>query len=271
MAEKKRGNGEGGKPRKRPDGRWEARYWSNGKRKSVYDATRKEVAGKLRDAMSIKEDAPVIEATNITVSEFLAQYEEVANETMKRRSFETYRDIARSHLLPAFGKSKLKDLTREKVQQLYASKRKQGLSAARVRRIHGVLSAALNKAVLWRMIPHNICKEVSPPRVEAPEVKPLTKGQAKRFLTAAETDRYHALYVLGLTTGMRFGELAGLSWESLDLDARVVRVSQALVTGYGGQTLEPPKTAGSRRTITLTSRAVRALLRHRERQQVRRQ
>jgi integrase len=84
---------------------------------------------------------------------------------MKRRSFETYRDIARAHLLPAFSKSKLIDLTREHVQKMYARKRNAGLSAARVRRIHGALSAALNKAVLWRMVPHNICKEVSPPRV----------------------------------------------------------------------------------------------------------
>lgn len=42
---------------------------------------------------------------------------------MKRRSFETYLDIARVHLLPAFGTMKLKNLTREKVQQLYTQKR----------------------------------------------------------------------------------------------------------------------------------------------------
>ena len=71
---------------------------------------------------------------------------------MKYRSFETYQDIARVHLLPASGSLKLKDLSREQVQRLYARKRVQGLSSARVRRIHGVLSSALNKAVLWRLI-----------------------------------------------------------------------------------------------------------------------
>jgi hypothetical protein len=53
---------------------------------------------------------------NVTVREFLAQYEDVAKDTMKRRSFETYRDIARKHLLPAFGHLKLSDLSREHVQ-----------------------------------------------------------------------------------------------------------------------------------------------------------
>ncbi len=101
---KKNGNGEGSRPRKRPDGRWEARYWKDGRRKSIYAATRKEVAEKLRYAMSTKDDVCAIEATNITFAEFLMQYEDVARETMKRRSYETYRDISRKHLLPAFGR-----------------------------------------------------------------------------------------------------------------------------------------------------------------------
>ena len=114
---------------------------------------------------------------------------------MKRRSLETYRDIARLHLLPAFGDKKLKYLTREHVQRMYSQKRDAGLSAARVRRIHGVLSSALNHALRWRLIDHNVCKEVSPPRVPAPEIRPLNREEAKRFLTAAQGDRYHALYV----------------------------------------------------------------------------
>jgi integrase len=205
--------------------------------------------------------------TNITVGEFLAQYEEVAKDTMKRRSFETYQDIARVHLLPAFGSLKLKDLSRERVQRLYSRKLKQGLSSARVRRIHGVLSAALNKAVLWRLVAHNICKEVSPPRVDPPAIRPLSLGEAKRFLTAAESDkRYYALYVLGLTSGARWGELTGLFWSDLDLSRRLMYIQRSLIKGRGGYTFESPKTSGSRRTVSLTKKATDALIRHRERQ-----
>jgi integrase len=67
------------------------------------------------------------------------------------------------------------------------------------------------------MVSHNICKEASPPRVEAPEVKPLAKEQAKRFLAAAEMDRHHALYLLALTSGMRLGELGGYSGQRLKM------------------------------------------------------
>ena len=263
---RKNGNGEGSRPRERTDGRWEARYWSGGRRQSVYGKTRKEVAAKLAKAIAAREEAPAFVPTNVTVGEFLVQYEDAVRDTMKRRSFETYLDIARLHLLPALRGTKLKELTREQVQRMYARKRDEGLSAARVRRIHGVLSSALNHAVRWRLLEHNVCKDVSPPRVPPPEIRPLSLDEAKRFLAAAQGDRYEALYMLGLTSGMRLGELGGLFWSDTDLTRRVVHVQRALITGHGRQTLESPKTPGSRRGIALTVKAVDALLHHRERQ-----
>ncbi len=265
---KKNANGEGSRPRERADGRWEARYWVGGQRRSVYGGTRNEAAEKLAKAL-VTEDEPLTShvPTNITVREFFAQYDAAARDTMKRRSFETYRDIAHLHLLPAFGAMKLEGLGREHVQRLYSRKRDAGLSAARVRRIHGVLSSALNTAVRWRLIEQNVCKEVSPPRVPTPEIRPFSLDEAKRFLAAVSGERFEALYVLGLTSGMRLGELGGLFWSDLDLERGVLRVQRALITGHGKQTLEPPKTPSSRRSIGLTVKAMEALRCHRERQQ----
>jgi integrase len=73
--------------------------------------------------------------------------------------------------------------------------------------------------------------------------------EAKRFLAAAEGDRYEALYVLGLTSGARWGELTGLYWGDLDLERRVMRIQRALITSRGRQTFESPKTRGSRRSV----------------------
>ncbi len=85
------------------------------------------------------------------------------------------------------------------------------------------------------------------------------------MLTAAEGDRFHALYVLAITTGMRQGEILGLFWSDLDIPNRMVRVRRSLVTGYG-QTYEAPKTKRSRRSIALTTKATTALIEHRVRQ-----
>jgi integrase len=267
VAERKRGNGEGSKPRKRPDGRWEARYTdAQGKRRSVYGTTRKEVAGKLADAIAHKDEAPAFKPTNITVRDFFAEYKDAVRHSLKRRSFENVRDVIRLHLLPELGTTKLKDLSREQVQRMYNEKLTTGLSAARVSCVHRVLSAALNTAVRWHYLPHNVCREVSAPRVPAPEVRPLSLDEAKRFLTAAEGDRLEALYVLGLTSGARWGELAGLYWSSLDLERRIMRIERSLINAEGGLSLDSPKTRGSVRSVGLTIKATEALIRHRERQ-----
>jgi integrase len=208
---RKNGNGEGSRPRERADGRWETRYWVDGKGRSVYGNTRKEAAEKLAKALANKETPPAFKPTNIIVRDFFAEYQNAVQHTLKRRSFENVRDVIRLHLLPKFGSTKLMYLTRGQVQGVYTRKLDAGLSAARVSCVHRVLSAALNTAVSWRLIDHNVCKEVSPPRVPAPEIRPFSKQEAKRFLEAAEGERLEALYALGLTTGARWGELAGLS------------------------------------------------------------
>lgn len=256
------------KVRERADGRKEIRETIDGERRSFYGKTAKEVRQKYREALAApkKNDTPKPEFITITVRDFFRQYDEVARDTMKRRSLETYRGIARKHLLPALGGIKLKDLDRERVQRMYSRKRDAGLSPARIRRIHGVLSSALNAAVRWRYIERNVCREVSPPRVPPPEIRPFSKDEAKRFLAAAEGDRFHALYVLGLTSGARWGELTALTWDRLDLDTRTMHITRTLVKGKGGYSFEEPKTRGSRRSVRLAQRAVEALQHHRESQ-----
>jgi integrase len=95
----------------------------------------------------------------------------------------------------------------------------------------------------------------------------LSLEEARRFLAAAQVDRFEALYVLGLSSGMRLGELGRLFWSDTDLTRRVLHVQRSLIIGHGQQSLEAPKTPGSRRSISLTVRVVDALLRHQERQQ----
>jgi hypothetical protein len=92
MSKSKRGNGEGSKPRKRADGRWEARYTdAGGHRRSVYAPTRKGVAAKLANALAHRDDAPAFKPTDITVGDFFAEYQEAVRYSLKRRSFENAR------------------------------------------------------------------------------------------------------------------------------------------------------------------------------------
>lgn len=86
--------------------------------------------------------------------------------------------------------------------------------------------------------------------------------------TVRETDeKFEALYVLAVSTGMRQGKLLGLKWDDVDLDAGTLQVRRTLSTATGGGfRFGPPKTAKSRRSIRLPSIALAALKRHRKTQ-----
>lgn len=262
----KNGNGEGN-IRQRPDGRWEGRYHdASGKRRSVYGKTRQDVANRLAVKIANKDSERVQDAqeATITVEDFFAEYLAAIKDSIKRRSYETSKDIIRLHLNPEFAGLRLRDIDRRTIQAMYSRKRDEGLSASRVKRIHDVLAASLNVAVKWGYIHKNPCDAVSKPKIPTPEIRPLSKDEAKRLIAAASGDRYEALVVLGLTSGARWGELAGLQWRDLNLDSKVMHIQRALVNGYGGHSFDSPKTNGSRRSVGLTALATDALLRHRK-------
>ncbi len=257
--------------KKRKDGRYEAKYSvetpDGTKRRSVYGKSREEVTVKLAAALERAEEiTPQIQPTDITVQEYLEGiHDQAVQHAVKRRTYESYHCIVNHHIIPTLGSIKLRELTPRQVQSFYSDKLAAGLSAKTVTNIHTTLHRSLKLAVDWELVSRNVCDSVAVPRREASEVQPLNQKQAKALLAAAEGDRFHPLYVLAVTTGMRQGEILGLFWADLDLSNRIVRVSRALVTGHG-QTYESPKTKRSRRSIALTTKATSALKEHRERQ-----
>jgi integrase len=107
------------------------------------------------------------------------------------------------------------------------------------------------------------------PAASSKEMHPLSASEALRLLDdASRGDRFEALYVLAVHTGMRRGELLGLKWKAVDLDGSTIRVRKTLTRVENGRRLAVggPKTKKSRRAIRLTPRAVEALKRPRARQ-----
>jgi integrase len=171
----------------------------------------------------------------------------------------------RRHISPKLGGIPLSRLTPAHVQGLYAALEREGKSPATRRMAHCVLRRALRDALRWNMIAQNPCDRVSPPALARCEIAPLTQQQARTLLEAAQDNRYHALYVLAVASGLRLGELFGLQWEDVDLHAGTVSVRHTLAELRGKLALTDPKTKRSRRQIELPGVAIAALHEHRKR------
>lgn len=263
---------------KRPNNEGSIYYWEekklwvarvslpNGKRKTKYGKTQKEVKEWLRDQIQAVSDGVWVEKENITLSDFIDRYmADTAAHTLRPKTIESYESLIRVHIKPALGDFKLNALRPDQLQNLYSLKLNQGLSKRTVQYIHSILHKILDQAMKWSLVARNIADIVSPPSPVKKAPQALTPAQAKCLLDAVKDDRLFALYVLAITTGMREGELLGIRWEDIDFDHGVLHIRQAVQQLAGkGLVITEPKTEKSKRTIKLTTYAIEALQPHKE-------
>ncbi|HEY3546069.1 MAG TPA: site-specific integrase [Propionicimonas sp.] len=195
-----------------------------------------------------------------------------------------------NHIVPAIGKHRLADLQPEHIEHLYTVLLAKGLSAGSVHHVRRTLNKSLNDAVRRRRIPRNPVALAHTPRYDPPDIEPLTVAEARRILAAADTERNGAAFMLAISLGLRRGEVLGLAWADVDLDAGRLDVRHQLErrrwrhgcpdplsciaekptlcpqrTG-GGLVLAELKTKQSRRSLPLPAPLVAALRRHRQQQ-----
>ncbi len=197
---------------------------------------------------------------------YLETWIETVRGQIRPSSWRRYSDYVRVHLVPGLGKIPLARLTAQQVQVFYANRMRAGLSSSTVHHIHGMLHRALKDALQLGLVQRNVTEMVRAPRRQSLEMITLSESQAQALLEATREDRFAALYVLALTTGIRQGELLGLRWQDVDLDRALLSVRMNVQEADGRFILAEVKTAYSRRNIALTQRAVAALRAHRARQ-----
>jgi integrase len=264
--------------RRRSDGpqldRRSARYfaivdgtWSRG------FATRREAESAEREMQSRAESGVNLAAGAMTLAEFLrsvwlaAHTAKLQRGQLKAGSAAHYELMAEKYVIPTLGDKRLRDLQPAHLRDLYATLGAR-LAPKSVRNVHVSLSNALSLAVSDGYIARNVAKarEVAP-TARSREMQVWTPEQIRTFLEFVVDDRLYALWRLAATTGMRRGEMMGLHWAAVDLDAARLRVDGALiVTPARELRFETPKTERSRRTVDLDAVTVDALRAHRKRQ-----
>ncbi len=267
---RKRGNGEGSVT-KRKDGRWMARYTvytvKGPQRKSVYGKTRKDASDKLAKILSDCAEGIVYEDDNMTMDEYLDRWlKGSVRGSVRKSTYDRDAYLVANHIKPTLGRIKIKKLSPAHVQGFYRERLDTGLSPSTVHKIHAILHKALAQAVKWHMVPRNVTEATDPPKPALKEMRPLSTEEVHKLLDAVRGDRFEALYVLAITTGMRRGELLALRWQDVDLENTTLSIGRTLTRDGGRFTFGEPKTKKSRRSIRLTTQAAQTLREHLERQ-----
>jgi integrase len=259
----------------RSDGRWSAILnlgFENGKRrrKYLYGATAQEVQDALLRARNDQKLGLPIIVERQTVAQFLdAWLQDSVKPSVRALTFEQYGQHLKLYLKPLLGHHPLAKLAPQHVRAFITRKLADGLSPRTVQLSLAILRRALGQALKDGLIPRNVAKLVDAPRWRRPEILPWTPDEAGKFVTAIVGERLEAAYLVALSLGLRRGEVLGLRWSDVNLEAKTVTIAQSLarIGGKGGslQFVEP-KSSQSRRTLPLHDGLVAALKTHRRHQ-----
>ena len=272
---KKRSNGEG-TIRKRSDGLWEARLTVPGRRapKSFYGKTQAEALKKRDEAKTRLGSGIDFDADRLKLGEYMERWlGGPLKQSVWTRTYDDYAWLTRKHIIPALGHVRLKDLTAEHLDELYATKSNSGLGPRTVGYIHSTIRVALQRAVKKRLIPHNVARDAEPPKQIQREYTTLSREQLSAFFRAAAEveDRFEAFFIVAALAGPRPGELLALKWQDLKLpeepgEAGEATIRRSLSVTHDGLVLRETTKTGKGRPVYLLPPAVQALRAHRKRQ-----
>lgn len=267
----RRVNGEGSiRPRKK--GGYEARYYlADGSRKSVYGRSQSETRRKLAEAIRQRDTGTLLLGDpRQTVGQYLTSWLQSVKPEVELSTYISYEGHVRRHIVPAFGRIRLSELTPQHVQHLIAKMLAEGLAPNTVRNMRSALHLALGEAQKLGLVSRNAASLTRKPKARRGEMHVYDDAQVRHLLEVATEmrhERHEALLTLMVTTGARLGELLALTWRNVNMERGYIQI-QTNARRYPGQgiVIKDTKTGPSRRKIELSETAVAALRRHRARQ-----
>ena len=196
--------------------------------KSISGKTQREVTRRLKEITTSIDTGTYLPSCKLTVGEWLNTWTSEYTADWKPLTVSNYSKQIKKHLIPRLGAAKLEDLDTHTIQLFYNSLTKSGLAPKTVKNIHGVLHAALEQAISNGYISRNPTDGCKLPRVVRPEIKPLEPEEIARMLKEAKKDAYDNLFIVAMFTGMRQGELLGLSWDNVNFKTGQITIKQQL-------------------------------------------
>ena len=260
-----------GSIRMRRRGVWEARYTIGvdpGTKKqiqrSIYGKSRDEVRKRLNRIRSELDTGIYVDPVTLTVSEWAKVWLNEYNNGVKETTKEQYLYQVVEHINPAIGALKLSAVSAPMIQKMYNDVMKPhkayrkskgrktvrkvvpGISAKSAKNLHGVCHKMFAKAVLLHYIHTNPCDACELPRQVKHDIRPIEGQHFSDFLAEIKNDKFGDLFFVDVFTGMRQGEILGLTWDCADFAAGTITVKQQLqqIRKRGGASeykILPPK------------------------------
>lgn len=235
--------------------------------------TKKQAQAELTKRLAEVDEGSYVERNSTTLAQYARHWiTSIASARVSAKTLERYGELVEKHIVPRIGTIALQKLDGPRLDAFYSELRTSGrlngnggLAPLTVLHIHRLLSQILSSAVKARKLRSSPMEAVQvTPKATQEEVQILTDDELAALLGHLKGRTIYVPVLLAYSTGMRRGEVLGLRWRDVNIDAAKVQVVQVLELTRQGVAVKAPKTDRSRRTIPLASVAVEALRAHRK-------
>ncbi len=181
---------------------------------------------------------------------------------LKASTYETYKMQILVYVNPSIGHLRIDEIRTQHLENFYIEMQSSGrkktlkdgtnaLSSKTVRNLASVIHKALKDAVRLNQIAFNPSDSALKPKLSPPDIDFMTPENLMKYVASIQGHRYGPVLQLVALTGMRRGELLGLSWKDVDFKAGTINIHRARIRA-GNQTIfDTPKSKKSKRTIEI--------------------
>ena len=202
----------------------------------------------------------------MTTEKLLTEWLEVyQKEHIKARTYSRYQGLISMHIVPTLGEKNIAEITRREVQEFLTQQKKDGnmrngekLSSTSTNMMLSVLNLAFEYACDMEYIEENPCARVRRTKAETKKIEAFTIEEQRAIeieISRSDDRRLHGI-LLCLYSGLRIGELLGLTWNDVDLERGVIRITKTVYrekdeNGIWQLCVDTPKTKALDRVIPL--------------------
>ena len=233
----------------------------NGERKrfSKTVRTKKEAQDIERDMLNQLASGGIQRVTPMTIETWLNTWLAVHKPNIEDTTRRGYEEKIRNYIIPAMGHIPINHIDGTFVQSWVQNLTERGLAPRNIKNAYQCLYSALKTAVQLQMLSHNPCEYTILPKIEEYNAVVYTDQEMKKAINAAKgTDAFLLVY-LGLSVGLRRGELCALKWDHIDLEERKIHIIENRVALKGKVITKQPKSKSGKRTITIGPKACKIL------------
>lgn len=248
----------------------------NGRRKqiSVYGKTQRIVVEKMAELRSQKDDNYFIDNNNITLGEWIKEWMKVYKKPyISSRTFQGYVEKSKT-IVEYLGDMKLQKIELYHLQKFISELQKIGKSPKSLRHYYSILKMCFDDAIMCRLMVMNPAKKLKLPSMRRKELNIMTKEEQKVFEDFMKEHTMGVAYIVLVNTGLRAGELSGLTWKDIDFENKALYVRRAVqkVTTYDDnfkkvsreRKVTDVKTDNSYRVVPMLDKVIRILKKYKE-------